>query len=515
MTPLQEQNRVRASVRAPGEGASLVFMRDGGTAGARLRAHDWAATPLGPPQDWPQSLRTAVRLMLSTNHPMFIFWGAAAICLFNDAYGASLGPEKNPAILGMPAAEAWSEIWPIIGPQIELVMAGRGATWHRDHLVPILRHGRLDDAYWTYSYSPIDDDQAPSGVGGVMVICTETTERVLAERRHQFLVGLSDRLRALTEPPQVLAAAAEALGEHLGASSVGYAEVDASGATATVERDWVGLGGAAVIGVHRLDDYGPRMMAELRRGTPIAVEDIARDPRLPGEVLPAYAALGVSAMILAPLLQEEGLRGILFVHQANPRGWRPEEVQLVVEVAARTAAALASARAHRALVESERLLRAIGDSSAQLIFAKDRTSRMLYANAATLTVIGKPLDAVLGRNELEWHGGDEARAIMENDQEVLASGATLRVEERFTSPDGQERVYEGIKAPMRDEAGAIVGVVGVASDVTERNRQQRHLRLMVDELNHRVKNTLAIVQSIAHQTFRHLDLPAEARRAFE
>jgi PAS domain S-box-containing protein len=515
VSPLQNHRQASAPAPRGMAEAPLVFLREGGAMGALIRAHDWAATPLGRPEQWPQSLRTAVRLMLSTNHPMFIFWGEHSICLYNDGYSASLGPEKHPAILGRPGVVAWPEIWQLIGPQIELVMAGRGATWHRDHLVPIVRHGALDEAYWTYSYSPIDDETAENGVGGVMVICTETTDRVLADRRHQFLAELSDRLRALVEPAQVLAAAAEALGTHLDASSVGYAEVDATGLTATVERDWVGLGGAAVVGTHRLDDFGSALMQELRRGNPIMVSDVARDARLPPATLPAYAALGVGAMILAPLVQEERLRGILFVHHARPRLWRPSDEQLVVEVAARTAAALASARARRAQVENERMLRAIGDSSGQLIFAKDRAGRLLYANAATLAVIGQPIETVLGRTDLEWHGGDEAREIVENDRRVLTTGESLRVEERFTTPDGAERLYEGIKAPMRDETGAIVGVVGVASDVTERNRQQRHLRLMVDELNHRVKNTLAIVQSIAHQTFRHLDLPTEARRAFE
>ena len=495
-------------------GATPAFLRDGGEMGALIRAFDWTMSPLGPAELWSQSLRAVVRLMLSTNHPMFIFWGSQHISLYNDAYAQSLGPEKHPAILGMPAREAWPEVWPVIGPQIARVMAGRGATWHEDHLVPILRHGRLDDAYWTYSYSPIDDEQAETGVGGVMVICTETTERVLADRRQQFLVDLSDRLRDLSEPDMVLACAASALGAHLGVSAVGYAEVEPSGAIATVERDWVGPGGQRVVGVHRLEDYGPAMVAELRSGAVVAVSDIAADPRV-APALPAYQALNVAAMVLAPLVQEEQLRGILFVHASIPRNWSASDRRLVVEVAARTGAALASARAHRGVVESERLLRAIGESSGQLIFAKDREGRMLYANSATLDVIGKPAGEVLGKNDLEWHGGEEAIAIMANDREVMTSGEPMRVEERFTSDDGLERLYEGIKAPMRDEAGRVVGVVGVSSDVTEQHRQQRHLRLMVDELNHRVKNTLAIVQSIAHQTFRHLDLPAEARRAFE
>ena len=158
-------------------------MTGGGEMGARIRAHDWGDTKLGPPERWPAPLRTAVRILLTTNHPIFIFWGPDSICFYNDAYSNSLGPEKHPSMLGAHGREVWDEIWPVIGPQIAQVMAGRGATWHENQLVPITRNGRLDQVYWTYSYGPIDDEDAPDGVGGVLVICTETTAQVLAEQQ--------------------------------------------------------------------------------------------------------------------------------------------------------------------------------------------------------------------------------------------------------------------------------------------------------------------------------------------
>ena len=96
----------------------------------------------------------------------------------------------------MPGRIAWDEIWPIIGPQIEQVMGGGGATWHENHLVPITRHGRLEQVYWTYSYGPIDDETAPGGVGGVLVLCTETTAQVLAAERMR---AADARWRALFE----------------------------------------------------------------------------------------------------------------------------------------------------------------------------------------------------------------------------------------------------------------------------------------------------------------------------
>lgn len=176
--------------------AALAFLAGGGEMGALMRTHDWGRSPLGPPHDWPQSLRTVVRLMLNTGHPMYIWWGPGGACLYNDAYRESIGPERHPQSLGRPAREVWEEIWPIIGPQIEQVLGGRGATWHVNHLVPITRHGRREDVYWTYSYSPIDDEHSPNGIGGVLVVCSETTEQVLA---HQRTVAERDRLGQLFE----------------------------------------------------------------------------------------------------------------------------------------------------------------------------------------------------------------------------------------------------------------------------------------------------------------------------
>ena len=145
--------------------------------GALTRAYDWSATPLGPPETWPQSLRTAVRILLNTNHPMFIWWGPELIQFYNDAYRQTMGPERHPSALGQRGRECWEEIWPIIGPQIEQVMSGGGATWHENQLVPVTRHGRLEQVYWTYGYSPIDEDDR---VGGVLVVCRDVTKDYLA-----------------------------------------------------------------------------------------------------------------------------------------------------------------------------------------------------------------------------------------------------------------------------------------------------------------------------------------------
>ena len=158
--------------------------------GALIRSHDWSQTSIGAPANWPQPLRTAVRLLLNTGHPMYIWWGPEGLCFYNDAYRRSIGPELHPGSLGRPVREVWEEIWHIIGVEIDQVMAGNGSTWSENRLVQMTRNGQREDVYWTYSYSPIDYEAAANGVGGVMVICAETTAQVESE---QLLIAQSER----------------------------------------------------------------------------------------------------------------------------------------------------------------------------------------------------------------------------------------------------------------------------------------------------------------------------------
>ena len=153
------------------------FLAGGGELGALTRAFDWSKTSLGHPQMWPQSLRVTVRLVLTSRHPMFIWWGEELIQFYNDAYRETLGPERHPSALGTTGRECWAEIWDIIGPQIDYVMAGKGATWHEDQLIPVTRHGRREDVWWTYSFGPIDVE---GKVGGVLVVCKDVTSEHMA-----------------------------------------------------------------------------------------------------------------------------------------------------------------------------------------------------------------------------------------------------------------------------------------------------------------------------------------------
>lgn len=155
------------------------FFSGGGEMGSLIRAKDWSQTSVGNPDTWPQSLRTALSIILNSRFPMFLWWGPDLICFYNDAYRPSLGINgKHPFILGQPAMEAWPEIWDIIKPLIDQVLSAGDATWDEDRLIPIYRNGKLEDVYWTFSYSPVIDESGRRS--GVLVTCNETTEKVNA-----------------------------------------------------------------------------------------------------------------------------------------------------------------------------------------------------------------------------------------------------------------------------------------------------------------------------------------------
>ncbi len=146
-----------------------------------VRGFDWSKTPLGPIESWRDPLLTCVNLLLSSRHPMFLWWGPEAIQFYNDAYRPSFGVgAHHPSALGQPARECWTEIWSQIERRLARVMGKGESAWYENQLVPILRNGRLEEVYWTWSDSPVRD--AEGNVVGVMVACSETTDQVMAER---------------------------------------------------------------------------------------------------------------------------------------------------------------------------------------------------------------------------------------------------------------------------------------------------------------------------------------------
>lgn len=154
-----------------------------------IRGFAWDASPLGPIETWSDTLVTTVNLLLASRHPIFLWWGADLIQFYNDGYRPSIRADKHPRAVGQCGKECWPEIWDIIGPQIDAVMNQGVSSWNLNQLVPINRNGKLEEVYWTYGYSPVRDEEGC--VQGTLVVCSETTEQVLSERRLRSLLSLS------------------------------------------------------------------------------------------------------------------------------------------------------------------------------------------------------------------------------------------------------------------------------------------------------------------------------------
>ncbi len=164
----------------------------GGEMGTLMRSIDWSQTPLGPVHTWPQSLRTALSILLTQKHPIFIWWGRELVQFYNDAYRPILGSSKHPQAMGQRGRECFEEIWDSISPMVEAAFERGESSMVERGLLCLNRNGLLEEGYFTYGYSPIRDESG--GVGGIFVACSENTAEVLSSRRNTVLLNLDHRL---------------------------------------------------------------------------------------------------------------------------------------------------------------------------------------------------------------------------------------------------------------------------------------------------------------------------------
>jgi len=160
---------------------AFPFLKNTGEIGALIVSYNWSATSLGAIENWPLSLRITVYDILHSSFPMFLFWGDEFLCFYNEAFRPSFGVEgKHPAI-GKKAISVWGETWHIIGPLLQKVFVTGEAVMFENQLVPFYRNGKVEDIYWTFTYSPAlgEDDK----ISGVLVTCFETTKYVLAQSK--------------------------------------------------------------------------------------------------------------------------------------------------------------------------------------------------------------------------------------------------------------------------------------------------------------------------------------------
>ena len=451
---------------ADGVDGAPAFPGGGGTMGALIRHHAWATTPLGAVQNWPRGLRTIIRLMLNTRHPMFVFWGPTLACFYNDAYSVSLGPERHPSALGRPGREVWAEIWDTIGPQIEEVMSGRGATWHENHLVPITRHGRREDVYWTYSYSPIDDDDAVTGVGGVLVIGNETTAQVLAEKQR---AEADEEFRALGENQPNLCWMAKADGWIYWYNRRWFEY------TGTTPADMDGWGWQSVHDPELLPFVMERWTAAIAEGAAFEM------------TFPLRGADGVFRPFLTriePVRNEEGVI----------TRWFGSNVDISEQQATAEALRQSGAR-FRAIQETSidgfMMLESVRDGPGLNILDSPITDfRWLYANEAAERMISKPRSWFLGRRLLDEMPGNREEGLFDAYVQVVETGAPWTREFTYR--------HEGLDIYLRAVAAKVGDGFAISfADLSERRQAEElareneaRFRVLADSMPQMVWSTL-------------------------
>jgi signal transduction histidine kinase/DNA-binding response OmpR family regulator len=266
--------------------AATSWIEGGGEMGDLIRDFDWAQTAIGPMAHWSPTLRIMVRFLLANRFPLLLWWGPQYVSIYNDAYRPVLGTKHSWA-LGKPVRECWSEIWHILRPLIDTPFNGGPATWNDDIELEIERHGFLEETHFTIAYSPVPDDAATNGIGGVLATVTEITEKVVGERRIVILRDLASRTGDARTPGEACAIAAETLARH--AKDVPFALLYLLDADRKLAR----LAGAA--GVERGQAISPELVSLKDEGVgkawhfpaaaaPVVVDDLySRFSTVPSE----------------------------------------------------------------------------------------------------------------------------------------------------------------------------------------------------------------------------------------
>ena len=290
----------------------LPFLSGGGEMGQRLRSLNWSTSPLGPPHTWPKSLRTCVRIILTSTQPMFVWWGPELINLYNDAYKAIVGG-KHPDALGQPASVVWREIWDQVGPRAASAIRDNAGTYDEALLLIMERNGYPEETYYTFSYSPVpnDDDVA----GGLICANTDDTQRIIGQRQLSTLSSLASRTadtRSIGEACKQIALTLAAADRDLPFALIYLVEPEKNQAV-LVGRSGIEAGHAAAPATLPLDDTGIWPLGAVLKNHELElVDDLAtRFGRLPTgawQDAPRAAALLPVASTGAP-----GARAILIV----------------------------------------------------------------------------------------------------------------------------------------------------------------------------------------------------------
>ncbi len=426
---------------------SNSWLVGGGEMGALIRSLDWSRSPLGPIDTWPQSLRTSLGICLSSRFPMAIWWGPEIVQFYNDGYRPFLGT-KHPRSMGQRGDECWAEIWNVCGPLYRHVMTTGDSTWSADLQLLMERDGYLEETYFTFAYSPIRGESAD--VLGNLITVTETTERVLGERRLRTLRDLGALAMAAKTPEEAAQLAAETLSANdadMPFSLLYLVEDD--GRHARLVASSGGIESPATPSLIGDDARWPagQVVASARA---VVVDDLRALEPLPSGPWtdPPHTALAL------PLMSGETVVGVL-VAAVSPRRQLDDAYRGFYDVlAGQIATILANAHAH--MEERKR---------ADALTALDRAKTEFFSNVShefrtPLTLMLGPLEDVLRAPDLPAAEREQLLTAQRNGVRLLKLVNTLLDFSRIEAGRAQA-VYEpvDIAALTADLGGAFRSAV--------------------------------------------------------
>jgi signal transduction histidine kinase/DNA-binding response OmpR family regulator len=476
--------------------SNAAFLAGGGTVGKLMRAKRWHDTPLGPPESWHQSLKTVVRILLTSRYQMWMCWGPQLTMFYNDAYGPTLGVKQQWA-LGASAQEVWKEIWPDIGPRLEHVLQSGEATWDEGLLLFLERSGYPEETYHTFSYSPLADDDGR--IVGMLCVVTEETERVIGERR---LFGLRDFAAGMAGN-NTLSMVFEAVPRQLNRNLKDL--------PFTLTYLFDEQGNASLACCSGVDPNHPIAPARIDPKDPNAAwpaeEILARRTALNlSDLKERFAVLPMGAWdkppreaIIVPIAQQgrEMPAGFL-VAGINPyRRMDDAYLGFINLVAGQISSGLANAQAYEeAQSRAEALEQLVADRTADLrdkearlrtIFGTSYTYQgymstdgtVLDANATSLAGIDAELRDVVGKPywQTPWFTGTPGMSEIVRDAiPLVAAGEVVRREIYVNLPQGGWRWFDFQMRPVRDSHNNVVAIVPEAVEVSERRLAEEALR---------------------------------------
>ena len=332
---------------------------------------------------------------------------------------------------------------------------------------------RRADGVWRWMRITVkprfDTDRRFLGYVGMSFDITDTRDAIDAlarqERRQTFLLDLTDRLRDLSSPDDIMEEVERSLGDLLGAERVGYGEVDQERGVVSMSRDWT-AGVVSARGQFSLNTFGADLITDLAAGDIIRIPDVREDPRT-RDVAEAFAGIQTRALVRAPLIRGGRLRAFLYVHASEPRDWTDAEVQLVEEVSARTWAEVERARAESEVRESEERFRNIADTAPVLIWVTQQDRQRAFVNEAYVAFNGGTYEEARTADWRDVLHPDDHERILKESLAGEDTGQPFSMEGRYLRHDGEYRWLKSFSRPRMGPDNTVVGFVGVAFDVTD------------------------------------------------